>query len=359
MAGIELNNGVINYGGVPSAGAGLLANRPSFGVTGRLYIGTDTNAWYRDTGTAWVTISAGISGSAATGQATFWSSATTISGDNAFFWDNTNKRLGLGTTTPGVRLDVHSAGGTIAQFNGTGTTNAYLDFQNAGTTKWRLGNNYLSATHVWTLFNTTLGTTAMIVNQTNQVMIGTGTPLEKFCVTTATGQTGFMETVSSPVRGNLFYDTDGSGWNFNIGKLQSGIFSYQLKFFDTLVATFASRLNVNGATDNALFELNVNGNTYTGGLSPTILTVSTNTTMARTATGYYVTATATLTLPGAASINNWYIVIAGAGATVTVQRSGTDTILDKTGASVTSVTVAANTRSMFYVGGGTITFQIF
>jgi len=52
-------------------------------------------------------------------------------------------------------------------------------------------------------------------------------------------------------------------------------------------------------------------------------------------------------------------VVANTGATVTVQRSGADTILDKTGTSQTSVTVAAGTRSMFYCGGGSITYQIF
>jgi len=42
----------------------------------------------------------GITGSGANGQATFWTGTSTVSGDNGFFWDNTNKRLGLGTTTP-------------------------------------------------------------------------------------------------------------------------------------------------------------------------------------------------------------------------------------------------------------------
>ena len=112
-------------------------------------------------------------------------------------------------------------------------------------------------------------------------------------------------------------------------------------------------------TANALYEVFCNGNLYTGGLSPTILTVSGNTTMARTATGYRCTTTLTLTLPAASGLNNIYYVIANTGATITVQRSGTDTILDKTGTSVTSVTILPGTRSMFYVGGGTETFQIF
>lgn len=42
----------------------------------------------------------GLSGSGSTGQVTFWDSSSSINGDNAFFFDNTNKILGLGTITP-------------------------------------------------------------------------------------------------------------------------------------------------------------------------------------------------------------------------------------------------------------------
>lgn len=41
-----------------------------------------------------------ISGSGAAGQITFWTGASVLSGDNGLGWDNTNKRLGIGTLTP-------------------------------------------------------------------------------------------------------------------------------------------------------------------------------------------------------------------------------------------------------------------
>ncbi|HQK38540.1 MAG TPA: hypothetical protein PLO52_00320 [Flavobacterium alvei] len=37
-------------------------------------------------------------GTATSGQVTFWTGSTTIGGDGAYLWDNTNKRLGIGTT---------------------------------------------------------------------------------------------------------------------------------------------------------------------------------------------------------------------------------------------------------------------
>jgi len=50
------------------------------------------------------------SGSGATGQVAFFDSASTLAGDNDLYWDNTNKRLGVGTTSPSTKLQVN---GTI------------------------------------------------------------------------------------------------------------------------------------------------------------------------------------------------------------------------------------------------------
>jgi hypothetical protein len=50
----------------------------------------------------------GVSGSGAAGQVSFWNGTSSISGDNGLYWDNTNKRLGVGTTGPNARLRVES-----------------------------------------------------------------------------------------------------------------------------------------------------------------------------------------------------------------------------------------------------------
>jgi hypothetical protein len=52
------------------------------------------------------TVAGGITGSGANGQATFWTSPSTVSGDNGFWWDNANKRLGIGRTDPASRMEV-------------------------------------------------------------------------------------------------------------------------------------------------------------------------------------------------------------------------------------------------------------
>ena len=47
-----------------------------------------------------------VDGAGATGQASFWTDSNTISGDDDFYWNNTSKRLGIGTNNPSANLDV-------------------------------------------------------------------------------------------------------------------------------------------------------------------------------------------------------------------------------------------------------------
>ena len=54
-----------------------------------------------------------ITGTGANGQVAFFNGTTTQTGDNDLFWDNTNKRLGVGINTPSQRLTVFGATTTI------------------------------------------------------------------------------------------------------------------------------------------------------------------------------------------------------------------------------------------------------
>ena len=46
-----------------------------------------------------------VSGAGAAGQVTFWNSQNEVAGDNSFFWNNTSKRLGVGTNAPVSKLE--------------------------------------------------------------------------------------------------------------------------------------------------------------------------------------------------------------------------------------------------------------
>lgn len=63
--------------------------------------------------------------------------------------------------------------------------------------------------------------------------VGTVVPAGKLTVDSDTGALGLnVGTSVSPVRGNLWYDTDGTGWKFQIGKWQSSAFTPQMTFQD-------------------------------------------------------------------------------------------------------------------------------
>ena len=70
--------------------------------------------------TAWTTSTladAGIlTGSGVVGQVAFWSSDSTFTGDNSFFWDNANKRLGIGTASPQTQLHIEGSSGVNSRY---------------------------------------------------------------------------------------------------------------------------------------------------------------------------------------------------------------------------------------------------
>jgi hypothetical protein len=78
----------------------------------RLCIGSDCrDQWPRGT----------LAGTGSAGQVTFWTGPGDLGGDNNLFWDNLNKRLGIGTITPQTSLHVV---GNITANTFLGTINA-------------------------------------------------------------------------------------------------------------------------------------------------------------------------------------------------------------------------------------------
>ena len=62
-----------------------------------------------DCKTSWSEIGGNVGGSGSVGQVAFWINSNTISGDNNLYWDNTNKKLGIRTTSPEYTLDVNGS----------------------------------------------------------------------------------------------------------------------------------------------------------------------------------------------------------------------------------------------------------
>jgi hypothetical protein len=98
---------ILNQRGTPMFFSDTFANRPAAGIVGRIFISTDTNEIFRDTGSGWNLIgsgSGGIGGSIIAGQVAFGTATNTIGGSNALQWDNTNQRLGVGVGVPTSQL---------------------------------------------------------------------------------------------------------------------------------------------------------------------------------------------------------------------------------------------------------------
>lgn len=172
--------------------------------------------------------SSGPTGSGATGQATFWTGASTVSGSNNFFWDNTNMRLGVGTTSPFATLSIHALSNSplsnylfaVASSTPTATTTAFaIDRNNhiivngglPTLSGFGVGGGTLSAGsndnagHITTGAAATSGTVTFkipyttapycFVNDANNALATAGIPT----------QTSFSINYSSAINADLFY----------------------------------------------------------------------------------------------------------------------------------------------------------
>jgi hypothetical protein len=189
---------ILNQLGSPSINSNTFANRPAAGQTGRLFVSTDTFEIYRDNGTTWDLIgsgSAGISGSGTATQVAYFTGATAIGSSANLYWDNTNTRLGIGTSSPGVRLDVHGTGNML-QLNATGATaNTLMSFQRLGSNVWRLGEQYAGGFSYFEIHNGVINNNAVQFEQANNK--ATFSALETYSSGGATGSL-FSYTITVP-----------------------------------------------------------------------------------------------------------------------------------------------------------------
>lgn len=178
MSMISVDYDVLNQRGSPAWFSDVYANIPTAGYKGRMFISTDTYAFYRDTGTGWDLIggpgTGTITGSGASGQVSYFNGSSTLAGSNNLFWDITNSRLGIGTTTPGQPLDIHSTGNTLVQLNNTTTANSNISFQNQNVAKWRVGNVYNAGANSFNIENAGLLTNALTISSTTNNITLTG-----------------------------------------------------------------------------------------------------------------------------------------------------------------------------------------
>ena len=122
-----------------------LAAFPATGTLKTIFIAEDTNKTYRWTGSVYVEVSAaGATGitigttaitSGTVGRVLFEGTGNVVQESANLFWDNTNARLGIGTSSPASKVDIlqvaDNTSPTLLRLNNTGSgasTGATLEF---------------------------------------------------------------------------------------------------------------------------------------------------------------------------------------------------------------------------------------
>lgn len=235
-------------------------------ITGLVTAGTNVTITGSGTsGSPYVINSSGSGGSGAiststalaNGQVDFSTGVNTIGNDSAFAWDNTNKRLGIGSSTPAATLSVSTASGQsglLPLFSVASTTNATiltvlgngnvgigstspsarLSLRGAGNTTGKLLDfSKANGTQTWTMLDS------------GNVGYGTTTPSQILRIMDSGNPTYGSVAVMTPLAGDpwggmsvgtgigFYYGTSivgsayvDNGGNFKIGAIPSGVPQY-------------------------------------------------------------------------------------------------------------------------------------
>ncbi|MGI6423381.1 MAG: tail fiber domain-containing protein [Candidatus Dojkabacteria bacterium] len=137
---------------------------------------------------SWSTVSGlgGVTGTGSSGQITFWNGTSSITGDNGFWWDNTNKRLGIGTSTPQASIDI---AGATSEISNTYGNISILPYQSLVVTG---GSTAPTAMWVYKTGSATSGDIFGLRIETNQTVAGALTVFGNRIVNRATHTSGTL-----------------------------------------------------------------------------------------------------------------------------------------------------------------------
>ena len=228
------------------------------------------------TGTVWnivdsTTFPNPVSGGGSAGQVAYWSASNAITGESNLYWDATNDRLGIGTSTPSVALDVTG----LSSFKGTtasdgGQLGAELLSSTGWTSTGWSGSFATGWTHV--IGNTTAltNTLAAVINTYYQITYTvTGRTAGTFVIdfggitTAAISSTGYAAPVATST-GTLSItpttDFDGT-IVISIKAVTPGNATITIK---NSLGTVISEINGSSSNTNTFFGLDAGSRNTTG-----------------------------------------------------------------------------------------------
>ena len=175
--------------------------------------GSGQLAWAADNDTGGT-----VKGTGTATRVAFWSASDTITSDADLYWDNTNKRLGIGTDSPTsyysgadnlvIKQDSGEGGMSIVTANDT-TGAIYFADGTSGNEQYRGGIGYTHSTDK--LFLVSGGQTRVWMNDSGNVGIGEDNPQENLHITATTPVfrlEGGSHSYQQYVSGTSFYIRD-------------------------------------------------------------------------------------------------------------------------------------------------------
>ena len=230
-------------------------------------LGYDGTLWVNKTIAEWL----GYTPANASGTVNYVSkfTGTTTLGNSQIFDNGTN--VGIGTTTPGYRLQVEASNFAVFSAKSTGASTGnrslFINDLDKGIELLTYGSTYASGslfgvgaggsslssnttsafavgtTTATPLYLGTNGTEKMRVTSVGDIGIGTTSPISKLqtsgIVSVGSGASansiGVMQLITggaSPISNKITYGTDGTGWKFAIGKNQAGTVTDQFVIQD-------------------------------------------------------------------------------------------------------------------------------
>jgi hypothetical protein len=315
--------GTVTSVGLSSATSGVTIGSTPITTSGTITLAIATASGSQNgllSSTDWTTFNSKIGGNLATGQVAFGTAANTIGGDNGLFWDNTNKRLGVGTNAPTYKTQINSGASSltmrlqadaginptlsflrgltdIAQINGAFDglqLNGFqvIRFDTVATERWRINIGGVFESNGAQTIRTSTGNLTLATaggngnilltpNGTGNVGIGTSSPIYKLNVHETSDTDVRIQLTNggtgTGVSNGFQIIANGSSQNFQVNLLQreNGAIGFWTSNIQQMLISSTGNLLLN-TTTNAGFRLDVNGTarvqgalTLTGALSGT------------------------------------------------------------------------------------------
>ncbi len=162
-----------------------------------------------------------IDGSGAANKVAIWSDSDTLTSDTNLHWDSSNDRLGIGTSSPSVDLDIENTTGVTIDLNSSSGDGKFR-FQDAGVLKWTVGRDNTNQNFAFSSGSGLGNGDVLTLTTTGFVGIGTSSPST---ILDIQGDNPILELndSNSTIRyAALKYLTAGGTWYFSSGDSNTG-----------------------------------------------------------------------------------------------------------------------------------------